>query len=489
MRHEQTQAYRDQFEYLADCFEWIRKRGDAFNIQSEALESERMVTYNERHGFASDRNQLLDIYRDIEAEAHRRKTQIQIRKLESLRAGKRFNFDRFVEQHDLSEEESQILLVLIHNESLGPNNARFTTGNEILNLLFSSPIEALQASRCLDGGATLIAKGLVRSISDDADTNFLRAAYEVTEKTLHEILGVEDGTKIQAHRDESRVACKTPDSSYRVIVPQVSLDQVVLPAAVHKGIEEVLWQAREGNTLYKEWGLDQVIEKGKGTIVLFCGPPGTGKTMTAEAMAQSLGKQLFIADYAQLESKWIGETEKNIVSTFRDAVAADAVLLLDEADAILSSRLDGGHYNDRAYNRQVSVLLTELEAFEGFCILTTNRVVTLDEGLARRVSASFTFSVPGPRERLQIWRNLLPGSVPLADDINLEVLARRFPMAGGHIKNTILTAVRKAALRDGRNARISQEDFGEAAAVERKSFRPGPRPIGFGENPTAPLYT
>ena len=62
-------------------------------------------------------------------------------------------------------------------------------------------------------------------------------------------------------------------------------------------------------------------------------------------------------------------------------------------------------------------------------------------------------------------------------------------MAGGHIKNTILTAVRKAALRDGRNARIRQEDFGEAAAVERKSFRPGPQPIGFGESPTAPLYT
>jgi AAA+ superfamily predicted ATPase len=116
-------------------------------------------------------------------------------------------------------------------------------------------------------------------------------------------------------------------------------------------------------------------------------------------------------------------------------------------------------------------------------------MMTLDEGLARRVSASFHFGVPGPKERLQIWKNLLPGSVPLADDINLEVLARRFPMAGGHIKNAILTAVRKAAHRDGRKARIRQEDFGEAAAVERKSFRPGPRPIGFGEGPTAPLYT
>jgi SpoVK/Ycf46/Vps4 family AAA+-type ATPase len=280
-----------------------------------------------------------------------------------------------------------------------------------------------------------------------------------------------------------QTAYESLESSYRVVAPQVSLDQVVLTPALRQGIDEVLWQAGDGKRLYREWGLDRVLEKGKGTVVLMSGPPGTGKTMTAEAMACAVGKQLFIVDYSRLESKWIGETEKNIVDVFRAAAEADAVLLLDEADAILGYRLDGGQYNERAYNRQVSILLTELEAYDGLCILTTNRSFSLDDGLARRISASFSFTVPGPGERLRIWRSLLPAGVPVGDDVNLEELAHRFPLAGGHIKNAIMTAVRKAARRDGDRARVRQADLGAAAAAERGSFRPGARPIGFGDGP------
>ena len=321
----------------------------------------------------------------------------------------------------------------------------------------------------------------------DHPTNFLRAAYEVTEKTLRDVLGVSDRLSL-LEEPPARLATSEPhDASCRVVAPQVTLDQVVLPPALRRSIEEVLWQAREGAGRYREWGLDSVLEKGKGTVVLFTGAPGTGKTMTAEAMAHRLGKNLHIADYSRLESKWVGETEKNIVDIFHAAREADAVLLLDEADAVLSSRVDGGHYNDRAYNRQVSILLTELEAYEGLIILTTNRMVVLDEGLARRVSATFQFPVPGPAERFRIWKSLLPGRMPLAEDVDLSALAHRYPLAGGHIKNAILSAVRRAALRDGDGVRIRQSDLGEAAAGERHGFRPGARPIGFGEGAYAPF--
>jgi AAA+ superfamily predicted ATPase len=451
------------------------------------METERMVRYSERNGFVSDRSHLLEIYRGIETEANRMQAQILERRKETELAGVHFPFQDFIDDNGLSPEEVQILLVLLYNESVGTNHTRFATGNEILNLVFVNPVDALKASRFLDGGGTLFAKGLVRSNSDDDNANFLRAAYEVTEKTLHEVLGVSDHYRIQ-HR-YSRAACKSPNSSYRVVTPHVSLPQVVLPEPVRRGVEEILWQVEDGKRVFKEWGMTEVLEKGKGTIVLFSGPPGTGKTMTAEAIAARLGKKLHIADYAQLESKWIGETEKNIVSIFQDAAAADAVLLMDEADAILSARLDGSQYNDVAYNRQVSILLTEIEAYEGLCILTTNRSVTLDDGLARRVSATFNFGVPGPEERLRIWESLLPGGVPLAKDIDLEALARRFPMAGGNIKNAIVTAVRKAALRGGRKARVTQKDFGEAARGEKGSFRPGSRPIGFGEGGFSTLFT
>jgi hypothetical protein len=489
VRRDRGQAYRDQFEYLADCFDLVRRRADAFNLRSEAQETERLVSYSERTGFASERSHLLEIYRGLEAEIAAKSDEVQRRKALTLRRGTRFPLDQLVEAHQLREEEVDILLVLLYNESRSRSHARFTAGQDILNLLYPDSVDALKASRFLNGGATLLAKGLIRSFSDDDHAaNFLRAAYQVTEKTLHEVLGVTDRPLISDQQPVASASCAPLDLPYRVVAPQVSIEQVVLPPLVRRGVEEILWQAQEGAALYREWGLDRVLEKGKGTVVLFTGPPGTGKTMTAEAMAAHLGRVLYIADYAQVESKWIGETEKNIVSIFRAASRAGAVLLLDEADAVLSARVDGGQFNDRAYNRQVSILLTELEAFDGLCILTTNRQIALDEGLARRISASFTFNVPGPAERLRIWQALLPGGVPLAEDIDLNVLAQRYPLAGGHIKNAILTAVRKAALRDGRNARLRQEDLGEAAAGERRGFRPGGRPMGFGERAQMPNF-
>jgi SpoVK/Ycf46/Vps4 family AAA+-type ATPase len=192
-----------------------------------------------------------------------------------------------------------------------------------------------------------------------------------------------------------------------------------------------------------------LLEKGRGVVILFSGLPGTGKTMTAEAMAGALGRKLLVADYSQLESKWIGETEKNIVSVFRVAAGAGAVVLLDEADAILAGRLDGSHYNDRAYNRQVSLLLQQLEHFEGLCILTTNRGTTLDEGLARRIGSTVIFGVPGPPERERIWRSLISPRVPLVPDVDLALLAERYPLCGGHIKNIVVSALRSAARREG----------------------------------------
>ncbi len=483
MRRESTQAYRDQFEYLADCFDLVRKRGDAYNIRTEALETERMALYSERNGFDSDRSQLLEIYRGIEGEVDRKLGQIQARRHDTEELGARFPLDQFAERYRLHPEEVDILLVLLYNESVGRSHARFTSGNEILNLLFPNPVSALKASRFLDVGATLLQEGLIRSISDDDGSNFLRAAYEVTEKTLHEVLGVRDRSSIRDPQHVSRTSSSPLDSPYRVVAPRIRLEQVVLSPAIRRRLEEVLWQADEGRTLFAEWGLDEVVEKGKGTVVLLSGPPGTGKTMTAEAVAERLGRPLYIADYAQLESKWIGETEKNIVSVFRSAAEADAVLLLDEVDAILAARMDGGHYNERAYNRQVSILLGELEAFEGTCILTTNRKVSLDEGLARRIAGVFEFEIPGPAERIRIWERLVPARMPLAGDVNLEELARCWPMAGGHIKNAVLGAVRKAAVRDGRRAHVTQRDLMEAAAAEQDSFRPCSRPIGFGDSP------
>jgi hypothetical protein len=477
MRREASTLYGDQFEFLADCFELIRLKSDAYTLRTEAMETERMSRYTDRHGSLTERNHLLEIYHDLERSISSKEEQIQKRKKDSEKSGVRFSFDTFATANRLNRDEMRILLVLLYNESAGRNQSRITTGNDILNLLYPNSVEALKASIYLSPGSNLLSLGLVRCLAEEENTNFLRSTYEVTEKTLREVLGVRGRTTVGEYSAGQLDA--VPEGPYRLAEPRFSLDRVVLDASARSALDDLIWQFKDGQILFKEWELGRLLEKGHGVVVLFSGLPGTGKTMTAEAMAGTLGTKLLLADYSQLESKWIGETEKNIVSVFRVAAETGAVLLLDEADAILAGRLDGGHYNDRAYNRQVSLLLQELEHFEGLCILTTNRETSLDEGLARRISTSINFGVPGPEERQKIWRSLISPRVPLAGDVDFTVLAARYALCGGHIKNIVVTALRTAARREGAAARVTQDDFIRAADREKAGFRPTSRPIGF----------
>lgn len=498
MRRETHPHYGDQFEYLADCFEVTRLRCDAYGLRTEALETERMARYSERHGFDTERNHLLEIYYDLERSISQKEQTILRRKQDSRSSGTTFAIDQVAEAHHLSDAEVRIVEVLLYNEALGRHQTRYSTGNDLLNLLFPNPVDALRHSALLGPSSNLVAQGLVRMVQEDDASNFLRHSYEASEKVLREVLGVRlqstngyaragNASGGEGERDIDQLAGElqsgqmtaVPEGPFRALDPRFTVDRVILDVEARSAVEDVLWQVREGRFLLEDWEMGKLLEKGRGVVALFAGLPGTGKTMTAEAMAGSLGKKLLIADYAQLESKWIGETEKNIVAVFRMAAELDAVLLIDEADAILAGRLDGNHYNDRAYNRQVSLLLQELENFDGLCVLTTNREMSLDVGLARRISASITFGVPQVEERERLWRGLVSPRVPLAADVDFTELAARFALTGGHIKNVVVAALRGAARAHGANARLTQADFIRAAEAEKKSFIANPRAIGF----------
>jgi SpoVK/Ycf46/Vps4 family AAA+-type ATPase len=186
----------------------------------------------------------------------------------------------------------------------------------------------------------------------------------------------------------------------------------------------------------------------------FAGPSGTGKTICAEAVAHALGRRLMIVRYAEVESMWMGETPKNVAAVFRLAREENAVLLFDEADAIASRRtasLDYGFV--RETNTVVSVLLQELEAFNGVVIFATNLAANLDPALERRIRMHVLFDMPGVEEREQIWRvQVHPTLTPLADDVNFRALAERYEGSGGDIRNAVLKAALAAASEPGNDA-------------------------------------
>jgi SpoVK/Ycf46/Vps4 family AAA+-type ATPase len=229
---------------------------------------------------------------------------------------------------------------------------------------------------------------------------------------------------------------------------------VILPPLTRAALDEALSLVRSHELIFTQWGLGERHSSGLGLAFNFAGPPGTGKTICAEAIATTLGKKLLSVRYAEMESMWAGETPKNVAAVFRMAAEEDAVLFFDEADAIASRRTTGAvQAYSREANTVVNVLLKELESFNGVVIFATNLAVNFDPAFERRIRTHVLFEMPGVDEREQIWKvQFHPTKTPLADDVNFRALAERYAVSGGDIKNAVLKAATMAAAESGIDA-------------------------------------
>ena len=241
---------------------------------------------------------------------------------------------------------------------------------------------------------------------------------------------------------------------------------VILPPRTRAALDEALSLVHSHELIFTQWGLGERHSTGLGLAFNFAGPPGTGKTICAEAIATALGKDLLSVRYAEMESMWAGETPKNVAAVFRMATEQNAVLFFDEADAIASRRTTGAaQAYQRESNTVVNVLLKELEAFNGVVIFATNLAVNFDPAFERRIRTHVRFEMPGADEREQIWRvQLHPLKTPLAPGVNFRTLAERYEVSGGDIKNAVLKAATMAAAEPGADSakRIEQSQFERA---------------------------
>ncbi len=224
------------------------------------------------------------------------------------------------------------------------------------------------------------------------------------------------------------------------IIPRRTQADLVLPAAQANQIAEIASAARAWPRVAEAWGFAKRAAHG-GVKALFTGEPGTGKTMSAEVITGMLGMELLKVDLAQVVSKWVGETEKNMEAVFRQAEDSHAVLLFDEADALFGKRGDVKHGTDRYANLEVGYLLQRLESSDGLVILTSNLKENIDAAFTRRFQFVVHFPRPGVAERRRLWRQAFPPEAPLAPDVDLEALCRLDMTGAG-----ITAAARAAAL-------------------------------------------
>ncbi len=246
------------------------------------------------------------------------------------------------------------------------------------------------------------------------------------------------------------------------IEPRRTFDDVVLPADTLAALDHALQLIRKHDLIFREWGLGERHSTGVGLAFHFAGPPGTGKTICAEALAHALGRDLLVVRYAEIESRWVGQTSKHVASVFRAAERENAVLFFDEADAIAGRRFSAATAGyEREANATVNVLLQELERFNGVIIFATNLAAALDPAFERRIRTHILFGLPGPEERERIWRSQLHDRTPLAEDVDFRALAEQFPRSGGDIKNAVLKAAQLATLEPvpDRAKQIHQRHF------------------------------
>jgi ATP-dependent 26S proteasome regulatory subunit len=225
--------------------------------------------------------------------------------------------------------------------------------------------------------------------------------------------------------------------------PVYTWDDIVLPDDVLRQLREIADQVAARAQVYEAWDFGAKLPRGRGISVLFSGPSGTGKTMSAEVLANQLSLDLHRIDLAGVVSKYIGETEKNLRSVFDAAEQTGAILFFDEADALFGKRTEVKDSHDRYANIETNYLLQRMEDYRGLGILCTNRRSALDRAFLRRLRFLVDFPAPDAAHRKRIWEKVFPKPAPV-NELDTDALSR-LEVTGGNIRNIALNAAFLAA--------------------------------------------
>jgi len=266
---------------------------------------------------------------------------------------------------------------------------------------------------------------------------------------------LEAGASLQVRHGLDKLAEK--------VVTNLSLEDLIVSAEVQGQIAAIVDAAKVREVVFDDWGFAEKQPRGRGLSMLFDGEPGTGKTLCAEILSAELQQPLYRVSMANILSKWVGETEKNLERIFSEAQGSRTILLFDEADALFSKRVEVQQANDRFANLEVNALLQLMESHDGICVLTTNLKSGIDKAFERRLSFRVHFPFPEADTRARLWAHHLPEAAPVDDDVDAELLAEAFELSGGSIRNAAVRAAYRAAARGGA---IHQSDLVEGAKAE-----------------------
>jgi SpoVK/Ycf46/Vps4 family AAA+-type ATPase len=388
--------------------------------------------------------------------------------------------ESFFEENNLNEQEQVIFLALLREEYSGSDES-IRDMNSLIALVSSDDYEKIKYRSLLEESGNLISNGLIDY--DEMLTPFggINRNFYIPESILYKI---SHPNKKEKRKQKMKLDMLIAEQDmFELVDPIKSLDQIVLHPKTKKTIDSVLRQVdKDVVNKLKAWGIKDK-KKGIDARLIFYGHAGTGKTVTALAIAKALKKQVVSFDCSKILSMYVGESEKNVRKIFdsykelAQKARTEPVLLLNEADQFLSNRVTGNSSgSEKMHNQMQNIFLEQIERFEGILIATTNLLESIDKAFSRRFNYKIEFTRPNETQRKELWRLALPDTLPLADDFDIARLAQ-YELSGGQIEMMIKNTAYKLAIEE--NPIFTTKSFIEEIEKEKKNNFDKETKVGF----------
>jgi len=453
IEYDRTSPYSNNKEFLNDWMVYLKKLEELSWHDYE----DRQLNANIEVQTAQDLIQVIDHKNLID-------TRLKVTK-------QNFPLNELVDEYQLDENETIILVYLVKQE-LDGNESNSDT---ILKMISNDQHEHYLNRKYLNPDGRLIGNGLV----DKTDSSFMMIrgnSYRLMPDVMRRII-----TNSPLNDSERMDFFLRGNNLFDLKDVNQSFDSLILSEELKKTIKVSLKTFNLKTTkVLENWqlfGEDNKLNRQQNLLILLHGEPGTGKTFAAGAIANSLNKKILTSNAALIQSKWVGDSEKNIRRLFIQyekisrMMNNPPILLINEADQLFSNRFSSTKSSvDVMHNSMQNLLLEGLESFNGLLIATTNHISSFDKAYSRRFHLKLELPLPGIHERKKLWDLHLPKSIPGADGIDISELASLYNLTGGQISIIVKNAVTQAAVRIGKKRKLEISDLYKFCEIEQNTM-------------------
>ncbi|WP_270962179.1 AAA family ATPase [Campylobacter upsaliensis] len=352
-------------------------------------------------------------------------------------------------EHALNAKEQILFLALLKEEyALSHENSSTREQNALLNLISENELELRQNKKLLEDDSKLLNlieyDEYLNAFGELSKSFFI--SDEVLERVINSPTKQNQKLKLESLVKEQEI--------FELIEPNIDINDIIMPENTKELLSNILKQ-KDKKVLERLslWGIKS--SKNIEAKIIFYGPPGTGKTMSAFGVAKAMKKAVLSFDCSKILSKWVGESEQNVRKIFdtykniANSCKQSPILLLNEADQFLSTRIEGGSGSDKMHNQMQNIFLEQIERFSGVLIATTNFLESLDSAFSRRFDLKIEFKKPDFKDRLKMWEKFLPKNADFEEAFELETLAK-YELSGAQILMVVKnTALKTAISKDG----------------------------------------